>query len=126
MSSGGDGGLAEGDASVVGRNLFVEVDLEAGAAQGGDRAGEQFHVLEGSAAETHAGQSDLAAGVHDGIGYGVVEARGNYGARLLGPDDALDGRAEVQFLSGQKELVAACPPTGRRWPPVRWPPGLRS
>ena len=100
----GDGGLAEGNAAVVGWDFAVGEDCEAFAAQGFDAACKKKRILKASAAEADAVEmqigSHAAADFHDGSNERVVEAGGDVGLRLPGfesGDHLVNHGAEVDF-----------------------------
>lgn len=99
-----DSGLAEGDASVVGRDLAMGEDFKAVVAQGFEAAGEQKRVLEAAAAEAYAVELELgahaAANRKDDGDHSAVKAGCDAGVQLAGlnaGDDLADHGTKVDF-----------------------------
>ena len=98
----GDGGLAEGDSAVVGRNFAVEEDFESVVAQSVEAAFEKDRVLEASATQADAVELKIrahaAADFRDDSNKGRVEASGEAGPGFSGFDvgeDLVDHRTQV-------------------------------
>jgi len=111
----GDGGLAEGDASVVGGDFAVGEDLETFSAQGFDAACEQQRILKAPAAKANAVEVEVgahaAAHFNNGGDERVVEAGSDVRLRLAGfeaSDHLVDHRAEVDVggrRAGESEVI---------------------
>ena len=100
----GDGGLAEGDAAVVGGDFAMGKDFKAIVAQGFEAAGEQKRVLEAAAAEAYTVELELGAHAaatrkNDGD-HSAVKAGCDAGVQLAAfnaGDDPADHGTKVDF-----------------------------